>query len=38
MHTLEPELRALHADGVIDDATAARALAKDRGKVFSLHL
>jgi hypothetical protein len=38
MHTLEPELRALHADGVIDDATAARALARDRGEVFSLHL
>ena len=38
MHTLEPELRALHADGVIDDATAARALARDRGDVFSLHL
>jgi hypothetical protein len=38
MHTLEPELRALHADGVIDDATAAHALARDRGEVFSLHL
>jgi len=38
MHALEPELRALHADGVIDDATAARALARDRGEVFSLHL
>ncbi len=38
MHTLEPELRTLHADGVIDDATASRALARDRGKVFSLHL
>ncbi len=38
MHTLEPELRALHADGVIDDATAAGALARDRGEVFSLHL
>jgi hypothetical protein len=37
MHTLEPELRALHAEGVIDDATAARALACDRGQVFSLH-
>ncbi len=36
MHTLEPELRALHAEGVIDDATAARALARDRGRVFSL--
>ena len=37
MHTLEPELRALHAGGAIDDATAARALARDRGRVFSLH-
>ena len=38
VHTLEPELRTLHADGTIDDATAARALARDRGQVFSLHL
>lgn len=37
MHTLEPELRALHAEGLIDDATAARALARDGGHVFSLH-
>ena len=37
MHTLEPELRALHAEGAIDDATASRALALDRGQVFSLH-
>jgi len=37
VHTLEPELRALHAEGVIDDATASRALARDRGEVFSLH-
>jgi Predicted membrane protein (DUF2157) len=37
VHTLEPELRALHAEGVIDDATAARALARDRGQVFSLY-
>lgn len=37
MHTLEPELRALHAEGTLDDATAARALASDRGQVFSLH-
>jgi hypothetical protein len=37
MHTLEPELRALHAEGLIDDATAARALARERGRVFSLH-
>ena len=37
MHTLEPELRALHAEGVIDDATAARALARDGGQLFSVH-
>jgi hypothetical protein len=37
MHTLEPELRTLHAEGTIDDATASRALALDRGEVFSLH-
>ena len=37
MHTLEPELRILHAEGLIDDATASRALALDRGEVFSLH-
>jgi len=37
VHTLEPELRALHAEGLIDDATAARALARDRGRVFSLY-
>ena len=36
-HTLEPELRTLHAEGTIDDATAARALARDRREVFSLH-
>ena len=38
MHTLEQEIRTLRADGVIDDATAASALALDRGEVFSLHL
>jgi hypothetical protein len=37
VHTLEPELRALHAEGLIDDTTAARALARDRGRVFSLY-
>ena len=37
MHTLEPELRALHAEGVIDDATVSRTLARDRRVVFSLH-
>jgi hypothetical protein len=37
VHTLTPELRTLHAEGLIDDATAARALARDRRDVFSLH-
>jgi hypothetical protein len=37
VHTLEPELGTLHAEGVIDDATAVRALARDRGEVFSLN-
>lgn len=37
MHTLEPEIRVLQADGVIDDAAAAQALAADRRAVFSVH-
>ena len=37
MLTLEPELRTLHAEGTIGDALASRALALDRGEVFSLH-
>jgi hypothetical protein len=37
MHTLEPEISALHAEGVIDDVTAARVLAQDGRTVFSLH-
>ena len=37
MHTLDPELRTLHAEGVIDDATVSRTLARDRRVVFSLH-
>ena len=36
MHSLEPELRELHAAGVIDDDTAARAVALERGEVLSL--
>ncbi len=36
MHTLVPEIRALHAEGALDDATASRAVALDRGDVFSL--
>jgi hypothetical protein len=38
VHSLEAELRTLHAESTIDDATASRALARDRGQVFSLHL
>jgi hypothetical protein len=37
VHTLEPEFRALHAEGVINDTMAARALAGDGGQVFSVH-
>lgn len=37
MHTLEPELRALHAAGLVDDATASRAIALDRREIFSVH-
>ena len=37
MHTLEPELRTLHAERALDNATASRAIALDRGEVFSLH-
>jgi len=36
MHSLEPELRELHAAGGIDDATAARAVALESGAVFSV--
>jgi hypothetical protein len=37
VHTLEPEFLALRAQGTIDEATTARAVALDRGEVFSLH-
>jgi hypothetical protein len=37
VHTLEPEIQTLHAEGALDDATASRAVALDRGDVFSLH-
>jgi hypothetical protein len=37
MHTLEPELRTLHAAGALDDDTASRAVALDRREVFSVH-
>jgi hypothetical protein len=36
MHSLEPEYRELHADGEIDAAAAARAVARERGTVFSV--
>lgn len=38
MLTLEPELRTLHAEGTLDDATASRAIALDRGEIFPVHL
>jgi hypothetical protein len=37
VHTLEPELRALHEQRMLDDETASRAVALDRGEVLSLH-
>jgi hypothetical protein len=36
VHTLEPEIRTLHAEGELDDATASRAVALERGDVFSV--
>ena len=36
MHSLEPELRELHAAGLIDGDTAARAVALERGEVQSV--
>lgn len=36
MHTLAPELQQLHAEGVIDDATAAAALESDRRESMSV--
>jgi hypothetical protein len=36
VHSLESELRELHSAGVIDDATASRAVALDSGSVFSV--
>ncbi len=36
MHSLEPEIRQLHAEGLLDDETASRAAALDRGDVFSV--
>lgn len=36
VHTLEPEIRQLHAEGALDEATAARAIALDRGEILSL--
>jgi hypothetical protein len=38
VHTLEPELRALRAQGVLDDASLARAVARERRDPFSIHL
>lgn len=38
MYTLESELRTLHAEGALDDATASRAIALDRGDILSVHV
>jgi hypothetical protein len=37
MHTLEPELKLLQAEGVIDEDTASRAITADRRALFSVH-
>jgi hypothetical protein len=37
MHTLEPEYRELHADGVVDAATASRLIALDSGALFPVY-
>jgi hypothetical protein len=37
MHSLEPELRELRVSGLIDDTTAARAIAVETGRVFTLY-
>lgn len=36
MHSLEPEIRQLRAEGQLEDDTAARAIALERGTVFSV--
>jgi hypothetical protein len=36
MHSLEPEVRTLHREGVLDDAVAARAVAHESRTVFSV--
>lgn len=36
MHSLEPEFRELSAEGFLDEAAAARAIALERGEIFSL--
>jgi hypothetical protein len=37
VHSLEAELRALQADGLLDDVSASRAVALERGDLFSVH-
>lgn len=37
MHSLDPEIRQLYSEGILDDATATRAIALERGEVFSVH-
>ncbi|MCZ8130149.1 MAG: DUF2157 domain-containing protein [Steroidobacteraceae bacterium] len=38
MRSLEAEYRQLHADGLLDDAALARAVALDRREAWSIHL
>ena len=37
MHSLDAELSRLHAEGALDDATATRAIALERGEIFSVY-
>jgi hypothetical protein len=37
VHSLEPEIRELRQEGLVDDATASRVAALERGDVFSVH-
>jgi hypothetical protein len=36
MHSLEPEYRELNAAGLIDEAATSRAIALERGEIFSV--
>lgn len=36
MHSLEPEYRELHSAGLVDEAATSRAIALERGEIFSV--